>query len=199
METRTVGGRKFLILSWADIEKLVENIEEELGRDGYRPDTLVGILRGGMIVADLLSDLLNIREVYVVGCKSYAELSAGEVRLYHDLLLKDLGGRDVLLVDDVADTGSTLETAVEKILKPRNPRTVRTATLLIKPWSKSKPDYTAASTDAWVVFPWERMETVRAVGRMWAESLGFDRAAAELAEVSRLRPERVSRTLKELI
>jgi hypothetical protein len=37
METRTVGGRKFLILSWADIEKLVENIEEELGRDGYRP------------------------------------------------------------------------------------------------------------------------------------------------------------------
>jgi hypoxanthine phosphoribosyltransferase len=114
-------------------------------------------------------------------------------------MLKDLGGRDVLLVDDVADTGSTLETAVEKILKPRNPRTVRTATLLIKPWSKSKPDYTAASTDAWVVFPWERMETVRAVGRMWAESLGFDRAAAELAEVSRLRPERVSRTLKELI
>jgi hypothetical protein len=93
METRTVGGRKFLILSWADIEKLVENIEEELGRDGYRPDTLVGILRGGMIVADLLSDLLNIREVYVVGCKSYAGLSAGEVRLYHDLLLKDLGGR----------------------------------------------------------------------------------------------------------
>jgi hypoxanthine phosphoribosyltransferase len=177
----------------------VENIEEELGRDGYRPDTLVGILRGGMIVADLLSDLLNIREVYVVGCKSYAGLSAGEVRLYHDLLLKDLGGRDVLLVDDVADTGSTLETAVEKILKPRNPRTVRTATLLIKPWSKSKPDYTAASTDAWVVFPWERMETVRAVGRMWAETLGFDRAAAELAEVSRLRPERVSRTLKELI
>jgi hypoxanthine phosphoribosyltransferase len=121
METRTVGGRKFLILSWADIEKLVENIEEELGRDGYRPDTLVGILRGGMIVADLLSDLLNIREVYVVGCKSYAGLSAGEVRLYHDLLLQDLGGRDVLLVDDVADTGSTLETAVEKILKPRNP------------------------------------------------------------------------------
>jgi len=198
METRTVGGKQFLILTWADVEKLVENVEEALRRDGYRPDTLVGVLRGGMIVADLLSDLLEVREVYVVGCKSYAGLSPGEVRLYHDLQLRELSGRYVLLVDDVADTGSTLETAVEKILKPRKPHTIRTATLLRKPWSKAKPDYTAATTDAWIIFPWERMETVKTVGKLWAQDLGLEKAASELAEISRLDREKVSKTLRNL-
>jgi hypoxanthine phosphoribosyltransferase len=80
VETKTVGGRKFLMLSWAEIEKLVESIEEALGRDGYRPDTLVGILRGGMIVADLL--FLALDEFEKTGTVEIYRIDLIETMLY---------------------------------------------------------------------------------------------------------------------
>ncbi|MEM2238077.1 MAG: phosphoribosyltransferase [Candidatus Caldarchaeum sp.] len=196
MEIRSVGGRKFLLLSWADIERYVDTLERLITADRYAADTLVGVLRGGMIVADLLSDLLDVREVYVVGCKSYAGTESGELKIYHDLQLKDLKGRKVLLVDDVADTGATLNAAVNMVLKPRQPDMVKTATLLTKPWSRIKPDYTVELTDAWIVFPWERMETVKAVGKLFVEKMGFDQALAELAAISRLTKHKIAESIK---
>ncbi|MEM1945447.1 MAG: phosphoribosyltransferase [Candidatus Caldarchaeum sp.] len=196
MEIKPVGERKFLLLSWSDVEHYVDKLESLIAGDGYTVDTLVGVLRGGMIVADLLSDLLGVREIYVVGCKSYTGTMGGELKLYHDLQLADLKGRNVLLVDDVADTGATLDAAVNKVLKPRQPSRLKTATLLTKPWSSVKPDYTADHTDAWIIFPWERMETVKTVGKLFVEKMGFDQALAELAAISRLAEHKIAESIK---
>ncbi len=195
MEIKTVGGRKFLILGWSDIERYVDILEAKITADRYPVDTLVGVLRGGVIVANLLSDLLNVREIYVVGCKSYTGTVSGTLKIYHDLQLTELKDRNVLLVDDVVDTGSTLLAAINNVLKPRRPNIVKTATLLVKPWSSIKPDYSVESTDAWIVFPWERRETIKAVGKLFVEDLGVSRAMAELANISRLGFERVAAEL----
>lgn len=196
MEEKSVGDRKFLLLSWLDVEKQIDELADEIVADGYPVDTIVGILRGGVIVANLLSDVLDIREIYVIGCQSYKGTKHGELKIYHDLTLRDLRGRHVLLVDDVADTGSTLEAAVAQIIKPREPRDVRTATLLKKPWSSHVPDYCTSSTDAWIIFPWERFETIRSVGKILVESLGPEKAVEQLTGFSRLSRKKVASVLE---
>ncbi|MEM0349664.1 MAG: phosphoribosyltransferase [Candidatus Caldarchaeum sp.] len=198
MELKSLGKSRLLILSWRDVERGTDALAEKILDNGYRVDTLIGVLRGGMIVADFLSDILDVREVYVIGCRSYMGTVSTELKIYHDLVLERLDGRNVLLVDDVADTGSTLDAAVDKIIKPRNPNTVRTATLLKKPWSRFTPHYFVEETDAWIVFPWERLEAVKTVGKIFVENMGFDAAVDELAMLSRLDRKKVLSVIKPL-
>ncbi|MCD6420802.1 MAG: phosphoribosyltransferase, partial [Thaumarchaeota archaeon] len=54
-----VGDTKYLQLSWEDIQKLVEDLADKITASKFSPDVLVGILRGGMTVAHLLSDVLG--------------------------------------------------------------------------------------------------------------------------------------------
>ncbi|BAJ50225.1 phosphoribosyltransferase [Candidatus Caldarchaeum subterraneum] len=198
MEVKSVGSSKFLLLSWGDVERGADALAEKIVDGGCSVDTIIGVLRGGMIVADFLSDILDVREVYVIGCRSYTGTVSTELKIYHDLALERLDGRNVLLVDDVADTGSTLDAAVEKILKPRNPNSVTTATLLKKPWSRYTPDYFVDETDAWIVFPWERLEAVKTVGKIFVENMGFDAAVDELAALTRLDKRKVLSVIKVL-
>lgn len=94
-------------------------------------------------------------------------------------------GLRVLLVDDVADTGKTLAAATSYI-SMHGPEEVKTATLYLKPWSMLQPDYYGEVTDAWIIFPWERMEAVRELVKEKGMSLeeaariaGVDPRAAE--------------------
>ena len=192
----TVDGDKFLSLDWHEIERLVDSLSGKISAD-YNPDTIIGVLRGGAIIANLISDLLSIREVYVVGCRSYEGLTSGDVRVYHDLHLRDLSGRKVLLVDDVSDTGNTLSTALKTIIFPRKPLDVRSATALIKPWTSFKPNYYVETTDAWIVFPWDRLETVKLLAGRFNRKLGRARTIEVLTDLSRLPRDVVEKALGE--
>jgi len=163
MDTIRVGDYQFLIISWKDIIKLVDKLSEKI-ISSYEPNTIIGVLRGGMIIADLISDNIDLKEVYALGCKSYYDINKRNiVKIYHPLILEKLIDRKVLLVDDVSDTGNTLETAINYILKPKEPKEIKTATIHIKPWCKIKPDFYLIETKAWIVYPWERYETIRLI------------------------------------
>jgi len=190
----TVDDKKFLSLDWVEIEKLVDRLAGQISVD-YCPDTIVGVLRGGAIVANLISDLLDVRDVYVVGCRSYLGLSSGDVKIYHDLYLKDLSGRKVIIVDDVSDTGNTLSTAINTIIRPRRPLELRSATVLIKPWTNFRPDYYVETTDAWIVFPWERFETVKLLAERFSSKMGRTQTIEMLAGLSRLPVEVVAKVV----
>jgi hypothetical protein len=77
-------------------------------------------------------------------------------------LLADVGElpEKVLIVDDVADTGETLE-FVLKHVRQKGAKEVRVATIAYKPHSRVKPDYHVFETDKWIVFPWEEMPVQR--------------------------------------
>lgn len=183
MEIFEVGGHRYLKVSWSRLEELVEMLAEKVLKGG-RPDVLIGILRGGMTVAHLLSDVLGYDEVYPIGCSSYIDVrEKRELRIYSPLVLKDLSGKHVLVVDDVADSGGTLREIVRREVKPKNPLEVKTATLHIKPWSTFKPDYYVEVTDAWIVYPWEKHEIMRQLGPKFIEHLGVERGVEELAEL----------------
>jgi len=65
--------------------------------------------------------------------------------------------KKVLLVDDVSDSGLTLEFAIQAI-SLYMPMEIKTATLYMKPWTRLVPDFYAEEVDKWVVFPWEKKE-----------------------------------------
>lgn len=183
MEVFEVGGYRYLKVSWERLEELVEELAEKISVD-YRPDILIGILRGGMTVAHFLSDIMGYDEIYPIGCTSYVDVREKRgLRIYNPLILKDLSGKRVLVVDDVADSGGTLREIVDMEVSPKNPLEVRTATLHIKPWSTFKPDYYVEVTDAWIVYPWEKHEIMRQLGPRFIEHLGEERGVEELAEL----------------
>jgi len=190
-----VGGVKYLHLSWGDIEKLVEELADKISSD-YEPDILIGILRGGATVAHLLSDLLDFKIIYPIGCNSYVDVAKRfSVKVYSPLALSDLSEKRVLLVDDVADEGLTLKAVVEQQLMPRNPLEVKVATLHMKPWCKFKPDYYVQLTDAWIIYPWEKREVIRQVAENFMKNLGKENAMRELASILESDVEKVRRLL----
>ncbi|MEM2188314.1 MAG: phosphoribosyltransferase, partial [Nitrososphaerota archaeon] len=178
-----VGGVKYLHLSWKDIEDLAEKLADSISA-GYKPDVVVGILRGGATVAHLLSDFLDIRTIYPIGCNSYVDVAKRfSVKVYSPLALSDLSGKRVLLVDDVADEGLTLKAVVEQEIAPKNPLEVKVATLHMKPWCKFKPDYYVQMTDAWIIYPWEKREVARQVAESFIKHLGIEDGLKMLAEI----------------
>jgi hypoxanthine phosphoribosyltransferase len=95
---------------------------------------LVGVLKGGFLfMADLIRSMSARVTVDFIAVSSYAQSkkSSGEVRLLKDLE-SGLEGRNVIIVEDIVDTGLTL-TYLQDILRARAPKTLRTACLLSKP------------------------------------------------------------------
>lgn len=145
-------------MGWHEVEKAVAALANALRRD-YNPDVIVGIARGGLIPAVRLSHLLGDKMLRIIHVKYYKGVN---LRREEPELLADVGKLEgkVLVVDDVADTGTTLEFVVRH-LKERGAKEVRIATIAWKPHSRIKPDFYIFETDKWIVFPWEEMEVRR--------------------------------------
>lgn len=106
----------------------------EIRRDHPGPLHVVGVLKGAfMFVADLVRHLEGDVSVDFIAVSSYAAgtTSSGEVRVLKDLEVA-LAGRDVLVVEDIVDTGVTLS-YLQQVFRARGPRSLRTACLLSKP------------------------------------------------------------------
>ena len=125
----------------ARIETLAREIEGEF--KGTDKVVVVGILRGSFIfIADLVRELELPIEVDFIEVTSYGNAmeSSGEVRILKDLR-GAVEGRDVLVVEDIVDTGFTMQ-AIVAHLETRHPSKLRTIALLDKP-SRRKVDFKA--------------------------------------------------------
>lgn len=134
------------LISAAAIQTAVADLGRRITADyADRPLTLLGVLTGSlMLVADLMRRIELPHQLGLLQASSYRGMSTtpGELRINADFL-PPLAGREVLLIDDIFDTGRTLSTIVDR-LQPFGPRSVRTAVLL---WKRSRaevelqPDY----------------------------------------------------------
>ncbi|WP_117354126.1 phosphoribosyltransferase family protein [Acidilobus sp. 7A] len=149
------GNEKFQLITWSQVDEAVNKIAEGIGASSFRPDAIVCIMRGGLIPGRLLADRLGIDDIGTIEVKLY--ISPGQrmerpfLRQPLTLPIKD---RKVLLVDDVSDSGLTLQFAVQA-LSLYMPSDIRTAALYVKPWTKLVPDYYAEQVNKWIIFPWE--------------------------------------------
>jgi len=123
-----------ILLSADQIQKRVAAMALEIRNDF--PDDLhvVAVLKGAFVfLSDLIRHMPGHVSLDFMAVSSYAKgtTTSGEVRLQKDLDTT-LDGRNVVIVEDIVDTGLTL-TYLQEILRARNPRTLRTACLLSKP------------------------------------------------------------------
>jgi hypothetical protein len=105
--------------------------------------------------------MLGTENIGVVEVKFYKGIEERAERpIITQPLTADVKGKNVLVVDDVVDSGRTLEIVTEQV-RLRGARSVRTAVLFYKPKSIIRPDFFAQETSEWVVFPWELCEFIR--------------------------------------
>ncbi len=151
---------RFKPITWREVEDACAKIAEAILSDGLEIDVIVGIMRGGWIPARLLSDYLGVPDMGALEIKFYRGIGeTAERPVVTQPLIINVRSKNILVVDDVADTGKTFNVAVN-FLNHYGPRRIITASLYLKPWSMHRPDYYAEETDAWIIFPWDKAETI---------------------------------------
>ena len=123
-----------ILLSAEQIQKRVAELAGELRRDFADDLHVIAVLKGAFIfLSDLVRHIPGQVSLDFMAVSSYAKgtTTSGEVRLLKDLDTA-LDGRNVIIVEDIVDTGLTLN-YLQGVLRTRNPKTLRTACLLSKP------------------------------------------------------------------
>ncbi len=162
---------EYLRLRWRDIEEYCKKLAKEIKKRNVKFDIIIGIARGGLVPARLLSDYLNNDELHVMRVKFYTDVGkTAEKPLILHATQFDIKGKRVLLVDDIADTGKSLSVAIDH-LKKRGASSIFVVTLVKKPSSIVEPDMYIEETDRWVIFPWEVAETIRSIKSKGKEEL----------------------------
>jgi hypoxanthine phosphoribosyltransferase len=173
---------KFEVPTWNRIYTMLLSQAEKIRQSSFKPDVIVGVTRGGWVPARVLLDLLGVPDFATVRVEFY--LGVVETR-NEPVLIQGVSaavtGKKVLIVDDVADTGKSLQLAREHVLQ-QGATEVKIATVYRKPWSVIKPDYYETETSCWVVFPWETKETIRKIVEKHGDKKAIDMETAKLVK-----------------
>jgi len=143
------------VMNWDDLGTGSRHLAEAIYRDGYRPDIVLAIARGGLLVAGGVSYALGVKNTFTINVEFYTGV---DERLELPMLLPpvpdlvDFHEQRVLIADDVADTGATL--ALVKDFCEGKVAEVRCAVLYEKPRSEVNCEYVWRRTDRWIDFPW---------------------------------------------
>ena len=161
---------KKLIIDWKEYNLIVEKLAIQIHESGYRPTMLIGIMRGGAPIIDVLSRVFKLKCAYLA-VESYSgegtEDQQGELVFSREIssTVQDMGGR-LLLCDDLSDTGVTLQNSINWLHNYpaiKNIESIKTAVLWKKKDSTFEPDYCAQRLESnpWIVQPFENYEEVR--------------------------------------
>jgi len=142
-------------MSWAQLGEAARELARATVDDGYEPDLILGIARGGLLVAGALSYAIGVKNTFTMNVEFYTGV---DERLPVPMILPpvpalvDLQDARMLIADDVADTGQTL--ALVKGFCAGQVGEVRTAVLYEKARSIVTCDYVWRRTKLWIDFPW---------------------------------------------
>ncbi|MEM2722603.1 MAG: phosphoribosyltransferase, partial [Thermoplasmata archaeon] len=130
--------------------------------DGYKPEIIIGLARGGLVPARLISDRMQLKDLYAVKTEHWGITATpdGQAKITQTLPI-NISGKRVLVVDDITDTGQSLSLAIDHV-KSMGPSELRSATLLHILHSKYIPNYFAEEVPedkwTWFIFPWNVYE-----------------------------------------
>ena len=158
----------FIAPTWDELNQLAFAIAQKIIKEGKKFDRIVTLAKGGWPMTRSMVDFLGVTKVASIGVKFYNGIykKLDQPQIFQDLI-ESIKGENILLFDDVADSGGSLSFVKQHLIK-KGVKSVTTATLLYKPWSSFKPDYYAAETKAWIVFPYEVVEDgIKLLGDKW--------------------------------
>lgn len=143
-------------LSWAAFGEATQRLAAAVVADGYRPDMILAIARGGLFTAGAMGYALGVKLLHVVNVEFY---TGHDQRLSMPVMLPPVPDRDffegakVLICDDVADTGATIE--LTRDFCEQYVAEVRSAVIYQKPRSSVQCEYVWRHTADWIHFPWD--------------------------------------------
>lgn len=149
--------------------ELIFDLSQKILKTEKKYDRVVALAKGGWTWSRTLVDLLKTDE-----------LDSIRLRLYHGIgerkekaeiirpLSFDITGENILIFDDVVDSGITLE-QTRKYLLQKGAKAVESAALFIKPSSKIRPDFFGFETSSWIIFPHELREFVEQSYDLWTK------------------------------
>lgn len=136
--------KKIVAVSWEKYLELIQKVYQEMKNDGYTPDHVVAIVRGGLLIGTRLSYLFD-RPLAVIAAEHWPQgQKADRVTFARHIVFKtDTVKGKILLCDDLTETGETLIHGREYLMNkfPGTITAIRTAVIFHKEWSKYTPDY----------------------------------------------------------
>ncbi|MEV7596964.1 phosphoribosyltransferase [Kitasatospora sp. NPDC089797] len=143
------------ILDYQTFGRAMRELAQTIADDGYEPDLVLSIARGGVFVAGGLAYALDCKNIHLVNVEFYTGVGTTlemPVMLAPVPSAIDFTDKKVLIADDVADTGKTLKLVHDFCLD--HVAEVRSAVIYEKPHSLVKCEYVWKRTDDWIEFPW---------------------------------------------
>ncbi|WP_281194531.1 phosphoribosyltransferase [Halorubrum sp. F4] len=149
------------VTNWEYIYGLCRNVSNEVKRADFEPDVVVALARGGWFAGRCICDFLGLDDLTSLKMEHYvgAADKADEPQIRYPMPEGSVEDKDVLIIDDIADTGGSIRRA-EEYVEERDAATVRTATLQLLDTSEFDPDFVGErlETWTWVVYPWNFIE-----------------------------------------
>jgi len=146
--------------TWGELHENIRSIANKIKEDNFRPDIIIALSRGGFVPARVICDLMIIKDLVSVKVDHWGVTAAqdGKAHLRYPIDV-DLTGKKVLIVDDITDTGESMEIARD-FVKKLNPEEIRTAAIFHFRHSKFVPDYYSKELVdwVWVMWPWNYIE-----------------------------------------
>jgi hypoxanthine phosphoribosyltransferase len=149
------------ITNWEYIYGLCRDVSDGVKASEFEPDVIVALARGGWFAGRCVCDFLGMDDLTSLKMEHYVGTAqkSGEPEVRYPMPEGSVEGKDVLIIDDIADTGGSIRRADEYVTE-RNANDVRTATLQLLQTSEFEPDFVGERLEswAWVVYPWNFIE-----------------------------------------
>ena len=149
------------LTNWEYIYGLCRNVSNEVKRADFEPDVVVALARGGWFAGRCICDFLGLDDLTSLKMEHYvgAAEKSGEPTIRYPMPEGSVEDKNVLIIDDIADTGGSIRRA-EEYVEERDAGEIRTATLQLLGTSEFQPDFVGERLEqwTWVVYPWNFLE-----------------------------------------
>ena len=202
------------VTNWEYIYGLCRRVSTDVKRAAFEPDVVVALARGGWFAGRCCCDFLGLDDLTSLKMEHYvgAAKKSDSAQIRYPMPEGSVADKDVLIIDDIADTGGSLSRA-EEYVTDREANTVRTATLQLLDSSEFDPDFVGERLESWtwVVYPWNFIEdmvdlisgamadtdaerfSADDIRRELSQAHGIDRIEMEIAQ-----PDRLTEVLDEM-
>lgn len=150
---------QYLSVSWDEFHSLSLLLAEQILKSKKPVDEIVAIARGGLSLGLILTDFLQ-KPISTITIQSYIDIKKQGLVQITSKLGKPIRDKNILLVDDIADSGKTFARAIS-YLEGFHPKSITTASLFYKPHSSFRTDFFAKETSAWILLPHEVTEWIK--------------------------------------
>ena len=159
------SGTRCELMSWERFHLLARRLAFAISGAAYSPDLIVAIGRGGYLPARVVADYLDVYDLSDVRVVHYRGMHRQRQAGIRYPLPASVTGKRVLLVDDVNDSGDSLQVALRHLHERGAPAALRSAVLHHKTVSAFAPDFYAEEVREWrwIIYPWALMEDLRSL------------------------------------